>query len=73
MEHAIDELERAIQDFGEAIRLKSQPAIVYANRARAYTLMGRDEEARQDVERAIALNFVRSHLEVEIARLKTLR
>ena len=73
LEQAATELRRAVQDFDEAVRLNLHLDFVYAHRARALTLLDRDEEARRDVERAVALRFNRSHLEVEIAMLKRLR
>ena len=73
VDQAFDECEEAIKDLDDAIRLDPYAALNYANRARSHTVLGRDESARQDLERATALNFNRSHLEVEIAMLKRLR
>jgi len=47
----IGEYERAVLDNDEAIRINPRYPLVYVNRALAYTYLGKDEEARQDVER----------------------
>ena len=51
----ISKLERAIQDFDEAIRLDSQLALAYSNRALAYKLPGKNSEAIADFEKFITL------------------
>ena len=45
------EYEKAVLDNDEAIRINPQYPLAYVNRALAYTYLGKDEEARQDVER----------------------
>ena len=45
------EYERAVLDNDGAIRINSQYPLTYVHRALAYTYLGKDEEARQDVER----------------------
>jgi Tfp pilus assembly protein PilF len=45
------EYERAVLDNDEAIRINPRYPLVYVNQALAYTYLGKDEEARQDVER----------------------
>ena len=40
--------------------------MAYANRARAYTLLGEDAQAQQDVERAVKLGVDRAPLEAAI-------
>lgn len=54
---SLDQLQRAIEDFDEAVRVDPQYAKAYANRARAYALLGRDSEAQKDVHRAVALGI----------------
>ena len=41
----------AVLDNDEAIRINPQYPLAYVNRALAYTYLGKDEEARQDIER----------------------
>ncbi len=43
--------EKAVEDINEAIRLNPKEALAFIPRALAYTYLGKDEEARQDVER----------------------
>ena len=45
------EYETAVLDNDEAIRINPQYPLAYVNRALAYTYLGKDERARQDVER----------------------
>ena len=59
----------AIKDYDEAIRLAPQFADSYAGRAFAYTHLTRDQEARQDAERAAELGFDSILLEREIEEL----
>ena len=49
--------ERAIKDHDESIRLDPQRAFAYRNRALTYTLLGKEVEARQDIERAVELGL----------------
>ena len=65
--------DRAIEDYDEAIRLDPQIAISYANRALAYTRLGKDQEAQLDVARAVELGISRAELETEIAKVKARR
>ncbi len=59
-----------MEDYDEAIRLNPQDADAYANRAIAYTLLGKDAEANRDVDRAVELGFNRSVLDSDIERLR---
>ena len=63
------QVERAIRDYGEAIRLYPQYALAYVNRALAYTLLGQDKEAQQDMNRAVELGSDRGPLEDAIEEL----
>ena len=64
---------RAMEDLDETIRLDPQLAHAYANRARAYALLGKDKEAQQDVNRAVGLGFDRDMLDGSIEELKKQR
>ena len=59
----------AIKDYEEAIRLAPQFVDSYVGRAFAYTLLTRDQEARQDAARAVELGFDSTLLEREIEEL----
>jgi len=69
----LGQTETSIEDYNEAIRLDPQYAPAYAGRAKAQTLLGKDAEAEQDVEKAVELGFDRSSLEEEIQELKSQR
>ena len=47
--------EKAIKDYNTALRLKPQEAAAYYNRGLAKGDVGRDEEARADLQRALEL------------------
>src|SRR5215831_10001930 len=49
------ELDRAIADFNEAIRLDPKYTAAYTNRGRTYELKGDSERARVDFKAALAL------------------
>jgi tetratricopeptide (TPR) repeat protein len=53
----LDQLQRSIEDYDEAIRLNPQFALAYSNRALAYTYLGRDDDARSDIERGTELGL----------------
>jgi tetratricopeptide (TPR) repeat protein len=61
--------QRAVQDYNEAIRRAPQFAEPYAGRAFAYILLSRDNEAQQDVARAVELGFESALLEREVEEL----
>lgn len=69
----LGQYERAIQDQGQAIRLDPQYPNAYYRRAVAYTLLGNDEDARQDIDAAVALGVSRGGLENLIELLKEQR
>ena len=69
----LDQIERAFQDWGEAIRIDPEFANPYASRALAYTILGDDKEAQQDVERAVGLGLDRGMLDGAIAGVKKRR
>ena len=62
--------ERAIMDFNMAIRNNPRFRDAYMNRSMMYTLIGRHEDARPDVEQAVALGADRAFLEQEIEDLR---
>ena len=66
----LGQLDSAILDFTEAIRLDPQLPIVYASRAKAYTLLGQDTEAQRDVKKAIELGTEANPLRGAIEQLK---
>ena len=47
--------QEAIADYDEAIRLQPDDAEAYSNRGNAKAALGRKDEARQDLETALAL------------------
>ncbi len=60
--------KRAIEDYDEAIRLNPHLASAFANRAVAYTHLGRDLEAQQDTKRGIELGLDRGILQSAIQK-----
>ena len=52
--HALGRDENALKDYSEAIRLKSNYAEAYANRAVVYAVQGDDEASSQDFDEATA-------------------
>ena len=55
---ALGQPQKAVQDYAEAIRLnpdRAQIRLVFASRAMAYTLLGNDSEAQEDIGRAVEL------------------
>ncbi len=60
----------AVNDYSEAVRVYPRDAEVYAARAFCYALLGRDEDAQQDVEHAANLGFARTFLEEAIKEVK---
>ena len=69
----LGQLEPAIRDLNEAIRLEPQLAEAYAIRAIAYSLLGDDARSQQDSDRAVELGFSIVLLEEIIEGLKTQR
>ena len=61
-------LELSIAKYDEAIRLNPQLASAFANRAVAYTYLGRDLEAQQDTKRGIELWLDRGILQSAIQK-----
>ena len=68
--------DRAIEDFNVAIELSPghpQVPLAHAARAMAYTLLGKDEEAQQDIMRAVQLGYDYRRLVVLINGIKDQR
>lgn len=51
----VGQAQLANDDFSEVIRLNPQHTDAYSRRGLMYTLMNREEEARQDFDRAVQL------------------
>ena len=64
----LEALELSIAKYDEAIRLNPQLASAFANRAVAYTYLGRDLEAQQDTKRGIELGLDRGILQSAIQK-----
>ena len=60
-------------DHDEAIRLDPELVPAFVNRAIAYTLLSKDTQAQQDVDRAVGLGFDRGALESAIKDAKNRR
>jgi tetratricopeptide (TPR) repeat protein len=69
----LDQLQRAIEDYDEAIRLDPQFGLAYSNRALAYTYIGRDDDARKDVERGTQLGLDLGPILAKIEEVKNNR
>ena len=65
--------QRATQDLGEATRLDPELAQAYFIRALAYTFLGNDAEASQDIDEAMEMGFDRAILEQAISKIKKQR
>ena len=66
-------LESAMNDMNEAIRLNPRYDWAYADRALVNTFLGNDVAARLDIDRAVELGFNRDLLNAEIEMAKTQR
>ena len=53
----LGQFERAIQDFGEAIRLNPQQAEAYYTRGAVYGVIGKSIEAERDFAKAKDLGY----------------
>jgi len=67
---AMGQPESAINDFGAAIEADPKHMDAYLNRSMMHALVGRQGEAQDDVEKAVALGADRSSLESRIAELR---
>ena len=67
---AVGNFESAVQDLTTAIRLDPQYADAYTRRGMMYTLLDKDDEAKQDFDRSVQLGTDRVELEREIGGLK---
>ena len=66
----LGQYQPALNDYSEAIRVSTGDGEVYAARAFCYALLGRNEEAQQDVEWAAELGFDRAFLERALEEVK---
>jgi tetratricopeptide (TPR) repeat protein len=62
--------ESAVVDFDTAIESDPEHMGAYLNRSMMHALAGRSEEARNDVEKAVALGADRPSLESRVAELQ---
>ena len=69
----LGEFQRAKSDYDEVIRLDPQHASGYYNRAIVHTRLGMDREAGRDADRAAALGFDPSILEIDMNAAKAER
>ena len=67
---AMGQLESAVVDFNTAIEADPDHMQAYLNRSMMHALAGRSEEARNDVEKAVALGADRPSLESRIAEFQ---
>ena len=67
---AMGQPESAINDFAAAIEADPKHMDAYLNRSMMHALVGRQGEAQDDVEKAVALGADRSSLESRIAELR---
>ena len=65
--------QAALEDFDSAIQINPQSPTAYANRAITYIFLGRDTEAKQDVDRAAALGYDRALLDQTIRKARDQR
>ena len=66
----LGEIERAIQDYDDAIRLDSGFASAYANRAIALAQLGEDAKSSADIELAVLFGFSREAVEASVKRTR---
>lgn len=64
------QLELAIQDLDTAIEFDPEDSQAYISRAMVYTLLGRLEEAEQDINRSVELGFDSSVMQQVIENLR---
>ena len=69
----LGQLQRAIKDFDEAIRLDPRQAPAYAGRAFAHTLLTHNEAARMAVDRAVEFGYTGRLLNAAIEEAKRSR
>ena len=66
---SLEQYDDAVMSFEEVLRIDPGDAAAYANRALANAGLGKDSEARRDLDEAVALGVDRPTLEAEIERL----
>ena len=70
---AVGELARAVENYNETIRLDPVAGPVYGTRAITLTLIGDDELAEKDIDRAVELGIDRKLLEEAVEAAKQQR
>ena len=70
---ALGQRKRSVDEYDQIIRRNPQASGAYAGRAVAYIILGKDEEADQDAEKAVELGFDPDILEDAIQDLKRQR
>ena len=64
------QVDQAILDLEQAIKLDSSLAVAYANRAFALTIQQKHQEAQRDIDIAVQLGVDRKLLEEKVRELK---
>ena len=70
---ALGQSKRSVNEYDQIIRRNPQASGAYAGRAVAYTILGNDEDAESDAEKAVELGFDSAILEEAIRDLKRQR
>ena len=70
---ALEQEEKAIEDFSEAIRIKPENAFNYILRSATYTWLGMDTEAELDFQQAVELGTDPEELRMHIDEIKEKR
>ena len=70
---ALGQRRRTVDEYDQIIQRNPQASGVYAGRAVAYTILGKDEEAAKDAEKAVELGFDPDILEEAIRDLQRQR
>jgi tetratricopeptide (TPR) repeat protein len=66
----MEQYQRAIEDYGNAIRLSPELAVAYTNRALVYIRLNKNLETERDMDRAIALDYDPTVLRRDIEEIK---
>jgi len=69
----LEQFQQALQGYNESIRLNPGVVLAYVNLAQINTILGKDTEAQQDMNRAIELGSDRGELEGIIEGIKSQR
>ena len=69
----LSEYEPAIELYGRVVRFDPDFVFPRADRTMAYTHLGKDAEAKLDIDRAVAMGFEHDALVSEIEEIKSRR